>query len=308
METVKECISDLNKGGFYKNNVENSIFKNFNLVMCYLSIIKYENKFYKNQGLYTKNNSNSIIESLKGKICEQSLPVGDGACLNIWDINPFNSSKYIITFNGIGTEKSNITLQYAYKKFVENGWGVVAFDYRGRGKSRGVFCQKNALKDSFAVWNYLLSKGIKPYEIGLVGHSMGAAVALDFVSKNNCAFVILINPFNKAADMVKNIALKLDLPEFIKNTVKKLPDFLIPLKNRFNNEKALASVQIPALIMHTKKDETTPVELCRKLYKKNKYKNNVSYIELEGCEHEIDEEKLNICLEFIDKSDLWFFD
>lgn len=307
LETVKDCINDLNKEEFYAKKIKNSVLKNFNIAMCYLSIVKYEQTFYKNQGEYTRNFCNLIMDELCGSIKHVVLKTEDNFSIDCWDINPKNSKKYIIIFSGIGSEKSNTNLQKAYLKFVKNGWGVIAFDYRGRGKSSGFFCQKNALNDAYSVRNYLLSKEINSCDIGVFGHSMGAGVALDFASKNNTAFVVLINPFNKAADMVRNIARQLKLPDFIKNTVRKLPDFLIPLKNRFNNENALNKVQAPTLIIHTKEDDTIPVKLCRRLIQKNKDKKNITYFELEGTDHEINDDKIELCMHFIDESHLWFF-
>lgn len=306
-ETVKDCIKDLNQDEFYAKRIKNSVFNKFNLAMCYLSIVKYEQTFYKNQGDYTRNCCNLIMEELVGKIKHIVLKTEDNFSLDCWEINPENCKRYVIIFGGIGSEKSNPNLQRTYLKFVKNGWGVLAFDYRGRGKSSGFFCQKNALIDACVIWNYLLVKGINSYDIGVLGHSMGAGVALDFASKNNTAFVVLINPFNKAADMVKNIAKQLKLPSFIRNTVRKLPDFLIPLKNRFNNENALNKVQAPTLIIHTKDDDTIPVKLCRKLYAKNRNKKNITYFEFDGRDHEINDDKIDFCMNFINESHLWFF-
>lgn len=307
LQTVQTCIDGLNKEDFYSKKVRNSVFRNFNLAMCYLSIVKYENTFYRAQGDDTKNCCNLIDSELVDKIKHIVLKNEDNIKLDCWDINPNLSDKYVVIFGGIGSEKSNNNLQNTYLKFVKKGWGVIAFDYRGRGGSTGIFCQKNALKDAKVVWEYLLRKGINSYNIGVLGHSMGAAVALDFASRYNTSFVLLLNPFNKAVDMVKNIARQLSLPSFIKKTVKKLPDFLIPLRNRFNNENALNKVHSPTLIIHTKDDDTIPVELCRKLYDKNNTKNNITYLELEGTDHEINDDKIDICLHFIEESHLWFF-
>ena len=298
-ETVRECINFLNNEDFYTKKIQSSLFKNFKIAMCYLSVVKYEQTFYKNQGEYTKNRKNSIIHELDGKIKNVLLQHKDGHYIDCWDINPYQSKKYIIVFCGIGSEKTNPALQKTYIRFIEQGCGVFAFDYSGRGKSEGVFCQKNALKDAFLVRSYLHKKGVSDENIGIVGHSMGAAVALDFASRINSDFVVLINPFNKAADMIRNISQQLNLPDFIKRLLQNLPDFLIPIKNRFNNERALKKIASPVLIIHTKNDRTIPAEFSRKLYLVNSSKPNISYIETDGSDHEINDEKLNIAVDFI---------
>ena len=306
MLTVQTCIENLNQEGFYSNKIQNSIFKNINIAMCYLSVVKYEKTFY-NPKIESSSQNFPVLNELQKYIKHFTLKYKDNTMLDCRDINFQNSNKYIIVFNGIGSEKNNINLQQAYLKITQKGYGVIAFDYRGRGKSKGIFSQKNANQDANRVFQYLTDKGINEYNIGIIGHSMGAAVALDFAKDKNIAFAVLINPFNKAADMVKNIAQKLCLPSFIQNTVKNLPDWLLPIKNRFNNEKALNKIYAPTLLLHTKDDNTIPVNLCKKLYAKNANKKNITCIELEGCDHEINDEKIDTALSFIEGSNLWLF-
>ena len=47
MLTVQTCIENLNQEGFYTKKIQNSIFKNINIAICYLSIIQYEKTIYK---------------------------------------------------------------------------------------------------------------------------------------------------------------------------------------------------------------------------------------------------------------------
>lgn len=304
--TVQSCIKQLNNENFYAKNIQNSIFSKLRFLNYCLSIIKYESYFYLAHGIYTRT-SNEIIESLKNKIEHKILLTPNKQKIDCWDINPKKYDNYIIICNGIGNEKSNPAMQNAYLKFIENGWGVLAFDYRGRGKSDGFFCQKNAYEDTLAVWHYLQNKGINNFNITILGHSLGAGVAIDFASKHPMAQVILVNPFNKAADMVRHFSTKLLLPTFIKKSIKNMPDFLIPIKNKFKNDDYLKKVYAPTLILHNKQDNTIPVGLCRKLYSKNKDKNNLTYLEMDGHNHEIDNDKIEICLNFMKNSHLWLF-
>lgn len=307
VKTVDRCVEDLNQKSYYKKILCDSPLKRFSFLMSLITVIEYEKTFYNNQGEYTRKNLNSILENFESKIRKITLLKSKGGYIDCWDINPFDFDRYIIVFAGIGSEKSNILWQGAYKKFLENGWAVFAFDYSGRGQSSGVFSQKEAFDDAKIVYQYLLQKNIQSYNIGIIGHSMGAGVALDFAKDNPLAFVILLNPFNKASDMVKNISNQLVIPDFIKETVNKLPDFLLPIKNRFNNENALRKVESPTLILHDKGDETIPVRLARRLYFKNRYKKNIAYLELDSSEHEVSLKKIDICLDFIEKSHIWFF-
>lgn len=294
MYTLESCIKELDNLKIFDTT------KKHNLFSIFKAIKDYENIFYQTNACFIKNNSATVIPALEGRIEHIRFQCADRAEIDIWDINPYRCQKYIIFCEGISSEKSSLLQQHAYKKFIESGWAVIAFDYRGRGQSSGSFSQKNALYDMQTIYKYLRSKRISPTDIGIIGHSMGCGVAADFCSRKKTAFTILINPFSKASDMAKMIVQKANLPELIKSCVQKLPSRLIPLQNRFDNEKALKNIKSPVLIIHTTGDNVIPIEFARILHKKNQ-RNNVKYIELEDCDHEINEEKIVCCLKFLEK-------
>lgn len=319
MQTVEKCINELNDNNYYEEGIKNSYFLNLigqtrkavfkkrhlwekllDFILSAVTVIGYEKIFYEKQSDYTKNTVCLIMPELKNAVAPKRLITNDFVSIDLWDINLTNSKKYIIFCEGVGSEKSTPNLQRAYLKFAKSGFGVVTFDYRGRGKSSGDFSQKGALQDVLTVYNYLKSKGIKENDIGIVGHSMGAGVAADFSSKIKLAFTILINPFSKAADMAKNIAGKIKMPPIIKQSLANFPSFLIPLKNKFDNEKALKNIETPIFLLHSTYDETIPVELARNLYKKHRSKSNIYYTELTDSDHEINEEKTELCINFIE--------
>lgn len=307
-QVIQQCIDNLNESGFFSNNIKSLPFSRFNILTSLLSIIQYEKCFYSKSSFCSSNqNKDKLSEFLSVNVKTVVLKHRNGNDLECWDINPNNAAKYIVFCSGIGSEKTEKSLQDVFEKFVKNGFGLIAFDYSGRGKSGGEFSQKSALEDVMLIYKYLLEKGIGAYNIGLIGHSIGAAIALDFAAKYTVSFLILINPFSKAVDMVKNISLQLWIPDFVKETVKNLPDFLFPLRNRFNNVKTLQKVEVPTLILHNKADDTIPVRLGRRLYFRNKYKKNIKYIELDGSDHDVNTDKIDICLNFIDESHIWFF-
>ena len=293
MYTVDCSIKEVDKLNIFKLN------SGFNILGVLHSIKNYEKNFYSTNANYTKNSVYPVTDALKNSVAPKNILTKDKIQIDIWDINPFKCKKYIIFCEGISSEKSNPLQQKAYQRFVYSGWGVIAFDYRGKGKSSGVFSQRGAKEDLRTVFKYLIDRGISPSDIGIIGHSMGSAVAMDFCSQQKTAFTILINPFSKAADMAKNIAQKASMPDFIRTVIKCLPSFLIPIQNKFNNEKAIKKIKSPVYIIHTKDDTVIPVELARKLFSIKKGK-NIFYTELEGCEHDLNDEKINFCLKFME--------
>ena len=293
MLTVEDCINNLNKSDWYSKEINKT-----GIMESFKTVKKFETLFYNAHSQYSKNSLTPLTEELYGKIEFLKLKTKDNIYLDAWDINPNCSNKYVIICQGISSEKSNILLQKAYLDFYNNGWGVLVFDYRGRGKSSGAFSRYGAQRDIESAYEYLKQKGIHTDHIGIIGHSMGTGVAADFAANNNIAFLILLNPFSLAADMAKNIAQKVKMPFVIKQVLTKLPCSMFPLKNKFDNIKALSNINKPVLILHNKKDGTIPVELARKLYKNTKNA-NITYLELDGEDHEINKEKIEECLCFL---------
>ena len=321
MFTVDDCIKCINSQNCFDNDVKKlriftyiekikkvthkkRFFNSFAIVMDFLAsiltIIRLEKTFYNEHSCRAKNTENNILQGVSKYLTNVSLKMQDGCLLDVWDINPCKSNKYIIFCAGISSEKSSLQLQMMYLNLIRNGFGVIAFDYRGRGKSGGEFSRKNAFQDVDAVYNYLLSKGVSSENIGIIGHSIGSGVASDYSSvlKKGFAFTILINPFFSAAKMAKKIASDLEIPYFVKSVIQKLPDCMIPLQNNFDNFSAIKKIKTPVLIIHSKDDKTIPVEQARCLY--NKAGNpNICYFEFQDDEHEITADKIRLCLDFL---------
>lgn len=292
MYTVGCAIKDTDKLKIFGEN------DTFNIFSILKSVKNYESIFYNTNAVYTKEHETPLDNGLKRGLKKIKLLTKDKAELDVWDINPLKSEKYIIFCHGICSEKSNLLQQKVYMKFIKAGYGVIAFDYRGRGKSSGIFSRKGAITDVETIYQHLLNKRIKLQNTGIVGHSMGSAVAADFSAANSVAFTVLINPFSTATDMLKEIAKKTNMPELVQKIIQKLPSFLFPLNNKFDNIKALRKIKSPVCIIHTKEDSDIPVKLARKLCKKSNNK-KLKYIELDGGDHEINDEKTDCCIQFI---------
>lgn len=220
--------------------------------------------------------------------------------LSVWDINPYESDRYAVCCLGFGCPKNHPDAIESYKRLINEGYGVITFDYLGWGESSGNKLSEKGTKESAdAVFNYLHKKGVENENISLIGHSLGCGVAADYAKYHKVQKLVLINPFNKLNEALKGKVDDIKAPKIIKKAIKKVPGGFIPLKNKFNNEKALKKVQNPTLILHSANDETIPVELAHKLYNKAHKNQNVEYIELSEGGHLLSEEKIDTVLEFL---------
>lgn len=245
--------------------------------------------------------NNKILPEFKNCCKLLKLKTAKNMEFDAMDINPENSSKYLIYCNGMYTSM-DIANQKIYRILLRSHNGIVGFNYPGHPASKSEFSKENAIESLKTVHSYLLQKGIKPENIGIIAHSMGCAVASEFAAKNKVKFAVLMCPFNKATDTIKNFVSKSEaLPKFVKTVVKLVPSNLQPIKYRFNNEKYLKQIDFPVLIMASKDDETIPVYLTRKLQNKLSNKTNIEYREFERGGHNIDKNKLQGSLDFIKK-------
>lgn len=293
MFTVSDCIDKLNNNQKVVKDLKNS-----GLISCFQTLRNYEKIFYKENTEYTKIYTEKTINELKNKIVKKNIKINDKTNLDVWDINPYNCKKYVIICAGISSNKSCYSLQKLYLEIVRNCWGVIAFDYRGRGKSSGDFSQRGMRHDIESIYNYLRDKDISPNNMGIIGHSLGSYAAIELSRKEKIGFTIVVNPFSSATDMAKCIAHKIKLPSLIKNFIENIPDFIFPLKNKFNNIKSIKKIKTPLLIIHNEKDETIPVILARRLYLASDSQ-NITYKELDGYDHEINEEKTQNIINYI---------
>lgn len=255
------------------------------------------------QDTYSKRSpkaADPLIPELKVNSKDLTLHTEKHGEFKAIDVNPNNSDKYIIYCNGMHSSIKNH--QQVYVNLMSSGCGVIGFDYPGTGISSGEFSKSATKESTESVYNYLLQKGIKPENIGVIGHSMGCAVASGLAAEHTTAFTVLLCPFNTARDEIKYFIANKDFPKSTKSIVKHIPSSLIPIKYKFNNEKNLNNINSPLLIIGAIDDNVVPVDLARKLSKKHQSKPNLTYIEVQSGGHKADDTKLGLCMDFIGKN------
>ncbi len=135
----------------------------------------------------------------------------------------------------------------------ELGFGVVAFDYRGYGKSDGKPTETNTYADARAVWQWLTGeRGVAPADVIVFGRSLGGAVAAELASWCEPGALVLDSAFTSIPDMAKRF-------------YPYLPVRLLA-RIRYPTLEYVGKVKCPVLIMHSSDDEIVPVEFGRRLY------------------------------------------
>jgi fermentation-respiration switch protein FrsA (DUF1100 family) len=148
---------------------------------------------------------------------------------------------------------------------------VLAFDYRGYGRSEGRPSETGLFADARAARKFLAEKaGVPESEIVLYGQSLGGAVAVDLAVRDGARGLILESTFTSLAD-VANHNFPLTPPGRI-------------LKNRFDSIEKISSYHGPLLIVHGESDTLVPIAQAKSLYAAAAAEPK-SFVAIPGAEH-----------------------
>ncbi|MEE8466246.1 MAG: alpha/beta hydrolase, partial [Dehalococcoidia bacterium] len=127
------------------------------------------------------------------------------------------------------------------------------FDYRGYGQSEGEPSEKGTYLDARAAMEYLRSRpDVDPDRIVYLGHSLGAAVAVELALTQPPLALVLVSPFASVRDMAR-----LTLP---------FPPAGWLVRNHYDNVSRIREINVPLLVLHGGSDDTVPLSQGRKLY------------------------------------------
>ena len=196
------------------------------------------------------------------------IPVEKNIVINAWYSAPTNRDLTVVFCHGNG---GNISFYgEIFRMLQENGFGVLAVDYRGYGKSTGKPNERGLYQDLRAVIKYLKENKDTPEEkMVLWGLSLGGALVTQIASENgNFRAVILQSTFTSIRDMASHLlhriymGLKSDYSNypthfFLKN--------VIPLHHEYRTIKKIEKIKSPMLLAHAVPDNIVPVEMTARL-------------------------------------------
>lgn len=133
------------------------------------------------------------------------------------------------------------------------GLNVLAFDYRGYGRSEGTPSEQGLYRDVRAAYHHLTGAlGQRGRSTLLFGHSLGGAVAIDAAQHLETAGLIVQSSFTQVRDMARSL-------------FPRSPMFLLA-RNQFRSLDKIARLEVPKLLIHGSDDPTVPVEMGRRMF------------------------------------------
>lgn len=177
------------------------------------------------------------------------LETEDGVRLHAWWIRS-GGRRAVLFFHG---NAGNISHRLERAKLLAEGLGldILLLDYRGFGLSEGQPSEAGLYRDARSAYKAATDRGLPPNRILLFGESLGSSVALQLALDRPCAGVVLETPF-------------LSVPALARKYYPFVPGFVI--RSRFDNEKKIARLAVPKLIIAAEEDEIVPLSHARRLF------------------------------------------
>ncbi len=181
------------------------------------------------------------------------LYTADNVRLHGWYLPATDAGPTILHFHGNAEDVSQQTSLFTWAR--EHGFGLLAVDYRGYGKSGGniPFRQAELWHDAEAAWRYLQRQhGIPSHRVFLWGRSLGGAAAVHLATRYEVGGVILQSTMASGLELAKR--------SFPWLPVRSLSRF--PLQN----EAMFKEVRSPVLVLHGRDDAVFPFAHAERLY------------------------------------------
>ena len=155
--------------------------------------------------------------------------------------------------------------------FHRMGLSVLLFDYRGYGQSTGKPSENGLYADGEAAWRYLTqTRGVDSLDVVLYGRSLGGAVATHLAAQHRSGALIVESAFTSVPDVAAR-----HYPFLPVRTLT---------RTRFDNLGAIAAVQAPLLVIHSRRDEIIPFDHGQRLFEAAT--SHKAFLEIEGGHNE----------------------
>lgn len=184
---------------------------------------------------------------------ERWITTADGERLHAWYAGPASrggavQAPTLIWSHGnagnIGG-RAGVLLALAHR-----GLRVLAYDYRGYGRSTGAPSETGVFLDAVAAFDHEVGRGTAPAGIICFGESLGGAVSIALAERRPCAGLAVVSTFTRLADVARRHYGPLGLL----------------VGNRFDSLARIGRLTVPVLVAHGDQDEIVPFELGEALF------------------------------------------
>ncbi|ONM46922.1 alpha/beta hydrolase [Nocardia donostiensis] len=179
-----------------------------------------------------------------------SIPTADGQTLHAWWLRSPRSVGHVLFGHGnAGNIGDRVPI---YALLTEAGFDVLAFDYRGYGRSTGRPDEPGTALDARAARKVLLEQpGVAEERVLYLGKSLGGAVMTELAVVHPPAGLILMSTFTGLRAVARSLYPFLPAP-------------LIP--DAYPTLRRIGALRAPLLLMHGDNDELIPLSHADRIY------------------------------------------
>lgn len=183
-------------------------------------------------------------------VTEERVKTPDGESIVLWYSPARPGQPTVLFFHGNGGEIADRSERFAFLQ--AQGFGVLFVSYRGYGASTGATTEQGLITDALTAYDFLVSRGVAPQQIMVLGESLGTGVAVQLAAQKPVAAVALEAPYTATVDIASEIYWWLPVR------------FL--MKDQFRSRDYITRVKVPLLIQHGDADRVVPVAQGRSLF------------------------------------------
>jgi uncharacterized protein len=218
------------------------------VVVAYMAFIAGLYFFQRNFQYSPEGRLIPLSETLLANVEEIDIPVGGGASVHGWYGAPSQRGKPVILYYK-GNTGSFTAEHERYAQWMRDGYGFLAFDYRGFPASPGTITQEHMLQDSVAAYDWL---GQANVPIVIWGRSIGTGPATYVASQKEADALLLETPFLSAVTVAG----------------ERYPFAPVAwlMQDQFPSNQWIANVTEPVFIAHGTSDTVIDVSNGKRLY------------------------------------------
>ena len=179
---------------------------------------------------------------------ERVITTADGLRLAAWWAGTPDAAATLVWSHGNG---GNIAGRAdVFVALAAHGLGVLAFDYRGYGRSEGRPSEAGVYLDAEAAYDSLRARGVPAGRIVAFGESLGGAVAIRLATIRPCAGVAVVSTFTTLRDAGR----------------AHYGPLAVLAGNRFDSLARVRALSLPLFVAHGDRDEVVRFALGERLF------------------------------------------
>ncbi len=179
---------------------------------------------------------------------ERWITTADGLRLHSWYASAPAPTASVIWSHGNGGNiagRADVLLALAAQ-----GLSVLAYDYRGYGRSEGRPNEAGVYLDAEAAYDSERARGVPPERIIAFGESLGGAVSIHLATVRPCAGVAVVATFTRLRDVARY----------------HYGGLAVLVGDRFDSLARVGTLGVPLLVAHGDQDEIVPYALGERLF------------------------------------------